>query len=230
LGCGHGNLDWEDVFPIIVEKMETLNDVDVRVYAPSQSAVTELEHEGSSDFRLTKERALLFRAVGEYEGYFDHNITKLCLQKIVYFFNVLGYNFNVSFVKSDQGPYSEELSDVFKRLEAKNILQGYSDHSSSIASNYFTASSEFIEKLSSSEKIDGDINRISKLIEGYESPYGMELLASVHWIVDNCEGVTEDEISECVHGWSDRKKEMFDKAVIKQAYERLLNDGFISVH
>jgi hypothetical protein len=58
----------------------------------------------------------------------------------------------------------------------------------------------------------------------------MELLSSVHWIITKCGGHKKQDIKDCIHDWSERKKEMFDEDVIYQAYDRLKEDGFITEH
>src|SRR5205823_1268328 len=58
--------------------------------------------------------------------------------------------------------------------------------------------------------------RVIDLIQGFETSYGMELLATVHWVAKN-EGAKDLESAvKQVHAWSDRKKQ-WDKQQISIA-------------
>src|SRR5262249_58139716 len=55
------------------------------------------------------------------------------------------------------------------------------------------------------------IDRVLALVEGFESAYGMELLATVHWLVhsDQATAATPVRTAELVRSWSPRKSRMF---------------------
>ena len=67
--------------------------------------------------------------------------------------------------------------------------------------------------------------RVSRLIEGFESPFGLELLATVHWVVDREGPRTVPEAVGKVHGWSPRKA-MFTPHQIQAAWDRLHRLGW----
>ncbi|MEE9257314.1 MAG: Appr-1-p processing protein, partial [bacterium] len=70
--------------------------------------------------------------------------------------------------------------------------------------------------------------RVSALIEGFETPYGLELLATVYWIAQEKPETKEDVqfAIEGVHGWSAYKKKSFKPAHIKAAWRRLKEEGW----
>ncbi len=68
---------------------------------------------------------------------------------------------------------------------------------------------------------------MARLIEGYESPYGMELLSSVHWLADNEKYYPIEKVIEALRGWSEHKN-LFDEISIRAAYQRLTEDGLIN--
>jgi hypothetical protein len=73
--------------------------------------------------------------------------------------------------------------------------------------------------------------RVSRLIEGFETPYGMELLSSVHWVAVRDPGATSPEGAvRSVHAWNDRKRRMFSWAHIEVAWEQLVAQGWIARH
>src|SRR5262249_15860435 len=65
-------------------------------------------------------------------------------------------------------------------------------------------------------------------IEGFESPYGMELLASVHWLVTR-DGVPNDldSIVQAMHRWNDRKQRIMKPEHIQVAWNRLQDLGWL---
>jgi hypothetical protein len=71
------------------------------------------------------------------------------------------------------------------------------------------------------------VERISRLIEGFETPYGMELLATVHWTAAEKPKATFDEIVQAVHSWNVRKREIMPPAHIKAAYDRLVAEKWL---
>ena len=73
------------------------------------------------------------------------------------------------------------------------------------------------------------VERVGRLIEGYQSSYGMELLASVHWVAAHEPDVrTLDEAIAAVHGWNDRKKMLMRPEHIASAWHRLEDEGWLA--
>jgi hypothetical protein len=71
------------------------------------------------------------------------------------------------------------------------------------------------------------LERVAQLVEGYESPYGMELLATVHWVAAH-EGAKDlDAVVAGVHNWSARKRRLMSPGHIGLAYRRLNAMGWL---
>ena len=69
---------------------------------------------------------------------------------------------------------------------------------------------------------------MSRLIEGFETPYGMELLSSVHWVARrDAEVKTADDAAASVAAWNDRKKRMFSVAHVAVAWKQLVDEGWV---
>jgi hypothetical protein len=73
------------------------------------------------------------------------------------------------------------------------------------------------------------INRVSELIEGFENPHGMELLTTVHWILqEDSRAVADLELAvRLVHSWNARKKKIFPRAHILAAHDQLVANGWV---
>ena len=69
-------------------------------------------------------------------------------------------------------------------------------------------------------------DRVAALVEGFETPFGLELLATVHWVAtrENAKNI-EDAIAK-TYAWSDRKK-CFSARQIQLALEALREKGWI---
>jgi len=75
------------------------------------------------------------------------------------------------------------------------------------------------------------LERVSRLIEGFETPYGMELLASVHWLAvhQTPPASSADAAASGMAAWNARKQKMFQPAHINVAWERLAEEKWIPV-
>ncbi len=228
LGCGNGGLEWKEVRKIIVQKLSGLNDVDIRIYAPAYIAIDEPEYTLTGKPNLTKERAIILRMLGELEEFFDYSLTKLCLQKLVYFLNLFDYQFNVEFKKEAMGPYSSELNAAFLKMDELGWIKGYNEEGAdkiSVPSGIFSECNSFIQAEGYEDDVSHTIDKISKLIQGFESPFGMELLSTVHYL-GSVENVSKENMFSAVQSWSDRKKGLFSQKEVEEAYSRLSEDEF----
>jgi len=227
LGCGNGGLDWEDVKPLIVLKLEALRDVEVVIFSP-KDAIDPPEYSDTASLSMTYPRAMMLKTLSEMEVHFDGAFDRISLQKIVYFLQVFGVDFGLRFSKQLYGPYSEVLRKSFVSFERHGMISGFStDERRAHATAVGCASADgYLQEAGKpSEEI---IAKLSRLIQGYESPYGLELLSSVHWLGDqeNCYPV--EKIIEELKKWNDGKRNRFDDETIWAAYERLKEDGLLN--
>jgi hypothetical protein len=67
------------------------------------------------------------------------------------------------------------------------------------------------------------IARVQKLIEGFEDPYGLEILSSVHWVMcrDRRARDSAGEAVKAVLNWNERKKRLIRPVHIEAAWQRL---------
>jgi hypothetical protein len=76
--------------------------------------------------------------------------------------------------------------------------------------------------LAGDDTILARMNRVARLIEGFEDPSGLELLSSVHWVMQhNPESRENPEMAAAaVHKWNARKRRTLKKEHILTAWER----------
>ncbi len=226
LGCGNGGLDWADVKPLIENKLGSLDSVKVIVFSP-KGELDAPEHV-SAPFGMTFERAILLKSLNELEPYFDGSFDRISLQKIPYFLQMLGVNFRLSFAKNLHGPYAEVLKKAYVTLEHHGMIRGFltGDRQAHVTPSGCAAADDFL-----AHAIDDGteiIDRLSKLIQGYESPYGLELLSSVHWLARHEKHSSVEKVISAMRGWNDHKRNSFADESVRVAYTRLVDDGLLN--
>lgn len=229
LGCGNGGLDWAEVKPAIEAALADLDGVDVVVYEPGGAPANAAMPVNTPPPELTRGRAALLALFGRYllPGY------ELCMleaQKLAYFLSVVGEPLRLTFTKGRYGPYAEPLHHVLQRLEG-HFIRGYGDRSRAATIALCPGA------LAAAEAFLGDrhrvtverCERIAAMIDGFESPFGLELLSTVHWVAnDPAEGAMDlhGAVRE-VHAWNDHKQRTFTARHIEVAWSRLREHGML---
>jgi len=74
------------------------------------------------------------------------------------------------------------------------------------------------------------LSRVEALIEGFETPYGMELLSSLHWLAHHATPRVEDHLDATnkLKSWNARKNNLFQEHHVKVAWDRLVEMGWIT--
>jgi len=57
-------------------------------------------------------------------------------------------------------------------------------------------------------------DRVARLVEGFETPFGLELLATVHWVATEAPGSTAEQVVAGVHAWNARKLRFSPRQII----------------
>jgi O-acetyl-ADP-ribose deacetylase (regulator of RNase III) len=231
LGCGNGGLDWDEVRPRIEAALNQLPDVDVRLFAPNDvEGVRELVPEAAKP-KMTAGRAAILKLLSIYRE-MRYPLTQLEVQKLTYFLTKAGQNLGaLLFKKHTYGPYASALRHVLTKMDGA-YLHGVGDGTKpseiTIVPSALNEAETFFESQQDIETAQR-VDKIARLIDGFETPYGMELLATVHWVAANGSNAEFDEIVRRVHAWNGRKRQIMKPAHIKSAYDRLAAEGWIAV-
>jgi O-acetyl-ADP-ribose deacetylase (regulator of RNase III) len=229
LGCGNGGLEWSVVRPMIISALEELSNVDIIVYEPAGAPAVETLPVRTKKPSLTKTRALLVKLL-EYYGLPGYHLTLLEVQKLAYLLQSAGEPLKLNFIKNKYGPYAEALNHVLQRLEG-HYIRGYGDRSTGAEIILLpTAGQEAGHLLSGDAESLQRLARVRELIEGFETPYGMELIASVHWVVseDFAARTSPSHATERLQSWSRRKKNKFPPQHIEIVWRRLEASGWLA--
>ena len=227
LGCGNGGLDWNVVKPIIESKLNPLKDqISIEIYEPGHHSYTKTTA-GNKIPDLTKARALIL-AVAERYTVLGFDISHLEIQKMAYFLQEFGQkDLQLRFEKGHYGPYATNLKHLIAHLEG-TFIKGQIRFQDMKPTDALTLVEEqlpnvhdFLDKNLDKDEKDR-LDNVRSLIEGFESPYGLELLSTVHWAKKNLSAnSTEAEIKAYIDNWSDRKKELMTSEQIVVALQRI---------
>lgn len=229
LGCGLGGLDWRDVRPLIESAFADLPEVDVALFGPAGAPDPRTMPVGTKRPDLTVPRALFIRLMDLY-GVMAYRLTLLEMQKLAYFLQESGEPLRLRYEEGLYGPYAHNLNKVLEVLEG-HFTRGYGDtQRPDVEIELLPRAVEEAERLlAGREDSRRRLERVAEVIDGFETPYGMELLSSVHWVAvrGSARGRAADEAVAAVHGWNDRKRSMFRPEHIHVAWERLHERGWL---
>ena len=228
LGCGNGGLDWNRVKRAIFDAFKDHPDIDVHLFEPKGAPRPQDMVIQTAKPRLTPVRAAVVKVISIYRE-MEYTLGHIEVQKLAYFLEEAGEPLKLKFVKHNYGPYSETLRHVLKDMDS-HYITGVGDFSGdseiAIVPGALAEADEFL-KSQGAHELRNRVNRIERLINGFETPYGMELLASVHWVgTRDPKARTEVEAIAGVHNWNDRKRAVFSRDHIKVAWRRLQEDGW----
>jgi len=233
LGCGHGGLDWSEVRPLIVEALKETPDVRAMIYQPTGSPDPEKQVIHTERPAMTMRRANVLLVLNRYYV-LGYQLTLLEVHKLLYFLQEAGEGLSLRFTKETYGPYADNLRHVLHRFEGHFTI-GFGDGRNSpdtpirLLPEALQEAEQFVTAQTPDSETEKRFERITQLIEGLESPYGMELLASVHWVVTHPEehATDLDSTIRAVHAWNDRKRRTMKPEHIRIAWQRLRDTGWI---
>lgn len=233
LGCGNGGLDWADVGPLIRERLSDL-DIHVYLYPPAGAPPASEMVVATERPVLTPGKAALVAMVDRYSAV-ALSTSLIEIQKLMYFLQEAGEDLRLRFVDHYFGPYADSLRHVLKALEG-HYLRGFGDGSNPVEHSepvvvLTGAASEAADVLAGHPEVESRMQRVLEVVEGFESPFGLELLASIHWAATRVDWGPDDgpaTVAQRVMAWSPRKRRLFSADHITAAWERLQQRGWIT--
>jgi O-acetyl-ADP-ribose deacetylase (regulator of RNase III) len=223
LGCGNGRLDWQrEVLPRLAEAFATLTDVRVILYQPAGAPDLSEMPIGTEPPPMTPRRAALLELLDRYLQPGD-TATVLEVQKLAYLLQAAGQPLGLTFQPARYGPYDYRLHHELQRLEG-HFVRGYGDRSTPGELHPLPdALAAARETLAQHPDIAERVDRAAELIEGFESPWALELLTTLHWLANTDPTVRTDPATaaERISAWSDRKRQLLQPHHIDVVWRHL---------
>lgn len=235
LGAGNGGLEWDDVRAQIELVLGDL-DTEILVFAPITQYQNVAKRSGVE--KLTPARALIAELVRRY-WVLGMECSLLEIQKLAWFLEraIERYNpgdnpINLRFVAHKYGPYANRLDHLLNNLDGsylhcdKRISDAdpldviwFDDERKALIQAYLKSEAKAYLRA---------LEATAAMIDGFESPFGMELLATVDWLLTR-EGVapTVPAVRKGLQHWrggpdaGERKNRLFDDRALNIALERL---------
>jgi len=223
LGSGLGGLQWSKVKSMIQVALADMSELEILIYEPQGAPKAEEMPVRAARPKMTIARALFIKLMQFYSRH-AYRLTLLEIQKLAYFLQESGVPLRLNYVKHFYGPYAHNLNKVLEIMEG-HFIRGYGDTQQpdveiSLLPDAVKQADNFLQKYETEkEKLEQVVN----LVDGFETPYGMELLASVHWVVKYEE--TKDVIKS-IQEWNGRKARIFQIKHIELAEKRLAAEGW----
>lgn len=235
LGCGHGGLTWSQVRPRIEKALGDLPGVEVVVYEPTRRYQNISKRRGVET--LTPARALIVELVRRY-WILGIECSMLEIQKLAWFLeraietSGLANPLDLQFQAGRFGPYADRLRHLLDGLDGSYLRSEVrvADAKPTDVIAFDDAKRERVEAYLKSEasQYRGALERTSRLIDGFESPLGLEALATVDWLLvrGGCRPELE-EVKRALAAWPGgkdsgaRKLKIFDDRILELSLERL---------
>lgn len=229
LGSGLGGLDWTQVRPRIEAALRELEAVRVIVFEPAGAPASDQMKHRREVPAMTPGRAALVELMNRYlGGLLDPFVTLLEVHKLMYFMQEAGQPLKLRYRAANYGPYAENLRHVLHAIEG-HLIAGYEDGGDQPEKQLTLvpgAADEASAFLAGDAETRERFNKVSELVEGFESPFGLELLATVHWVMTHHPVKSLEDVAEHTYAWNDRKRQ-FTRRQLGIAADRLAARGFV---
>lgn len=229
LGCGNGGLEWSDVRPKIEAAFQALPDVKVLMFEPKGAPPAAEMPRTTTRPSMTDARAILVLLMDRYlKGLLDPFVSLLEVQKLMYFMQEAGQSLKLDFSAGKYGPYANNLRFELHRMEG-HMVSGFGDGADDPEKALELlpgAVDEAFDRLARKDDVNKRMDRVAKLIDGFEDAYGMELLSTVHWVMTHNPDARKYPAAAIrdVQLWSNRKRALMKPEHLQKAWDRLARE------
>ncbi|HEX4055724.1 MAG TPA: macro domain-containing protein [Tepidisphaeraceae bacterium] len=234
LGSGNGGLEWSKVRPEVEAELVDLPDVEIIVYEPTAKYQNVAKGRGVE--KLTPARAIIAETIRRY-GLMGLECSILEVQKLAWVLTrvITGTKLRdplaLTFAADKYGPYAHQLTHLLNAMDGsylhceKRIADAspfdtiyFDPEWRPQLANYFASSqgAPYIEV----------VNKTDEVIDGFQSPLGMEALATVDWLImrERFQPLLPS-IREGLKRWpggaGERKERLFSDKLLRASLDRV---------
>ena len=227
LGCGHGGLEWKKVRSLIERKLGDLSDeVRVVVFEPEEASDTTSMIRSIEAPDMTPGRAALVMLMEHYlSGQPEESrvLPEATAHELVYFLQVAGEPLQLDYSERNGTLCAEKLRRVLHKMEGHWISGRHNteDESGNLLKLISGAVKDAESFLGNRPDTRGRVAKVGDLMDGFETPLGVKLLASVHWVACHGRSASVSDVTRRLRG-----REFYRKQ-IEQGYKTLKNQGWL---
>ena len=225
-----GGLRWDEVRPRIEAALAELEGVRAVLFEPGSGPADGRPNRSTDVPAMTPGRATLVGLMHHYRlGLLDPFVSLLEVHKLMYFMQESGEPLSLRFNEAPYGPYAENLRHVLRAIEG-HLVSGYGDGGDEPDKRLELVPGAVEDALAFLDDYPETLARflkVSELIEGFESSFGLELLSTVHWVASGDTTAAADEVIAGTYRWSERKRQ-FSERQIRLALDRLREQGWLT--
>jgi O-acetyl-ADP-ribose deacetylase (regulator of RNase III) len=230
LASGLGGRDWKkEIRPLVETYLGSLPSTRVIAFEPGPSLEGANDHMTRKVPQMTPGRAALIGLIDRYlAGLMDPSVTLLEVHKLMYFMQVAGEALRLRYVQAPYGPYAENLRHVLREIEGY-YLSGFAgagdkpDQELELVPGAVRDAGTFLAEHADTRR---RFERVAELVEGFETPFGLELLSTVHWVATRGGLSTPGEVVRATYEWGERKRQ-FSEEQLLLALNHLRRKGWI---
>jgi hypothetical protein len=179
---------------------------------------------------MTPGRAALVGLMDRYlAGLLDPFVTLLEVHKLMYFAQEAGEPLRLRFAAGPYGPYAENLRHVLHAIEGYYVT-GYGaggDAPDKVLQLVPGAVADARASLAAHPETKARFAKVARLVAGFESPFGLELLATVHWLLAEARPDSDEDLIARTYAWAERKRQ-FSEQQIRLARRVLAERGWLA--
>jgi hypothetical protein len=210
--------------------LDLLPELQAIVFEPAGTPESDQMTKSRDVPQMTPGRAALIGLMHRYlAGLMDPFVTLLEVHKLMYFMQEAGQPLKLRYVAAPYGPYAENLRHVLQAIEGY-LISGYAD-GGDVPDKQLQlvpgAMSDAQSFLDDHPEVRTRLNRVADLVDGFETPFGLELLSTVHWVASREPVNTPNDVIDRTYAWGIRKRQ-FSERQLYLALDRLIKQTWIT--
>lgn len=205
-------------------------DLKIVMFEPGSGPSDERTGQTKGVPKMTAGRAALAGLMDRYtRALLDPFVTLLDVHRLLYFMQASGEPLGLRYGKAAYGPYAENLRHVLNEIGGQ-FISGYADDGDAPGKQLELVVGAVRDAglfLRDHPETRARFDRVAELVEGFESSFGLELLATVHWVAAENPMATTADVIAGTYAWDERKRQ-FSEGQIRLALDVLREKGWLA--